>query len=92
MNENYSNNKLLTIFNLTSVVTVSTLERKSTEKKCLCTKYYNMNQVASSTIRCLNRKKRRLIASFYLKQKPIYFMLKIARRQNLSNSKFGYCL
>ena len=33
MNENYSNNKLLTIFNLTSFVTVSTLERKSTENQ-----------------------------------------------------------
>ena len=71
------------IFNLKSFVTVVILESRSTVLKYkrqvarsarqpLCTKYYNMNENASSASGRFNRKKRRLIASqFHLEQKPI---------------------
>ena len=64
------------LFNPGSFVTVLEsvnllrLNLASTAKQRLCTKYYNMKKVA---IGFSNRKKRKLIASFYLKQKPIYF-------------------
>ena len=62
------------IFNLKSFVTVVILESRSTVLKYkrqvarsarqpLCTKYYNMNENASSASGCVNRKKSRLTAN-----------------------------
>ena len=60
-----------------------------------------MNENASSASGCFNRKKRRLIASFHLKQKPIYlkkiasykakpFIFKIHLLLLLSNNLMKY--